>query len=71
VIENNQSKKPIIVKGDSFALAAGNGRGEAKPNQGFSYATAFEFGGIGIARAGAWARHGKPRTSGREETPPI
>ncbi len=48
VIENSQGKKPIVVQGDSFALASIPAMGEGKPNQGFSYATAFELAGTGI-----------------------
>jgi quercetin dioxygenase-like cupin family protein len=48
VVENSQGKKPIVVKKDSFALAAVPAMGEGKPNQGFTYTTAFELAGSGI-----------------------
>jgi quercetin dioxygenase-like cupin family protein len=48
VIENSQGKTPIAVKSDSFSLAPVPALGEGKPNQGFSYATAFEMPGSAI-----------------------
>jgi quercetin dioxygenase-like cupin family protein len=48
VIENSQGKTPMAVKNDSFSLAAVPAMGEGKPNQGFSYATAFEMPGSAI-----------------------
>jgi quercetin dioxygenase-like cupin family protein len=48
VIENSQGKTPIAVKNESFSPAAVPAMGEGKPNQGFSYATAFEMPGSAI-----------------------
>jgi quercetin dioxygenase-like cupin family protein len=58
VIQNSQGKMPVAIKNDAFTLAPVPAMGEGKPNQGFSYATAFEMPGsaLQIARG-----HVEPR----------
>lgn len=68
VIDNAAGKKPVATKKDAFALTAVPAMGEGRPNQGFSYTTAFELAGTGVQIArgrvepgGAVATHDGPQ----------
>ena len=41
-------KTSVVIKNDAFSLAPVPTMGEGKPNQGFSYATAFEMPGSAL-----------------------
>src|ERR1700693_3371493 len=48
VVQNSQGKMPVVIKNDAFSLAPVPAMGEGKPNQGFSYGTAFEMPGSAL-----------------------